>query len=129
MSKMLLIFTMLIGLSLAGCTTEPESILPADNEGIVIDREAFRERVEVRFQEFEKKLEDLRNKTIEAREEVRAKLRQEIDELHRKEEAARARFAAMRQNSAEKWEEERLHLENALDDLRAGFDRAFSHLP
>jgi hypothetical protein len=128
MSKMPILLAILIGFGVSGCTTEPESIIEADNGTVTIDKEAFKQRVEARLHEFEAKLENLRNKAIEARVEVRANLRQDIDELHRKQQAARQRLAQMWHKGADKWEEEKLHMEAALDDLRDGFERAFAHV-
>jgi outer membrane murein-binding lipoprotein Lpp len=127
MSKMLIFLAVLSGFGIAGCMSEPESLIDAAPETATIDKESFKQRVEARLQEFERRLEELRNKTAQVRAEIRAKLRQDIDELHQKNEAARQRLADMWQHGKDKWEEERLHLEAALEDLHAGFERAFSH--
>jgi len=129
MSKMLVLLVILSAFGVAGCLSGPGSIIYADHDKITIDKEAFKQRVEARLQEFERRLEDLRNRAIDARAEVRANLRLEIDELQRKQETARQHLAEMRRNSADRWEERRQHMEAALDDLRVGFERAFAHFP
>jgi len=130
MSKMLLLLLVILsGFGISGCLCGRDSVFYADHDKVTIDREAFRQRMEARLQEFERRLEDLRNKAIDARAEVRTTLRLEIDELHLKQEAARRRLNEMWRNGADRWEEDRLHMEAALDDLRVGFERAFSRFP
>ena len=134
MSKMLFFPTILIALSVAGCATEPESVIDpenaieADTGAGKVDKETFKQRVEARLQQFEQRLANLRTKVKDARAEVRAALQKDIDELHAKQEAVRARLAEMWRNGSEKWEEERLRLEADLDDLRDAFERALSHV-
>jgi hypothetical protein len=127
MNRILVMLVLLGGLGMAGCTTEPESIINPEDGTVTIDREGFKERVEARLQEFELRLDKLRNKVIDARAEVRAKLREDIDELHRKQVAARERLAEMLRRGGEKWEEETQRVESALEELRVGFEQAFSH--
>jgi chromosome segregation ATPase len=129
MSKMLTLLAMVCGFVLAGCNAEPAGIIDTDQEGVLFDRDAFKQRVEARLQEFELRLEELHHKAAEARVEVRTALRADIDELHRKQKAARERLAELRRDRAEKWDERRDHMEAALEDLRVGIERAFSRIP
>jgi TolA-binding protein len=134
MSKMLFFPAILLALGVAGCATEPESMgdpenaIEAEPGAGKVDKETFKQRVEARLQQFEQRLANLRTKVKEARAEVREALQKDIDELHAKQEAVRARLAEMWQNGSEKWEEERLRLEADLDDIRDAIERAFSHV-
>lgn len=132
MSKTLVLLGIVCGFGMAGCTSctrGPDTVFYADPQTgtTTCYQETFRQRVEARLHDFARSLEALENKASNACANVRATLRWEIDELHRKHEAAHQRWAELCRNCAHRWEERRQHMEATLEDLRAGFERVFSH--
>ena len=113
----------LSALVLAGCGERSAS---PDRGTIITDSERLelQERVERRFEEMDRKLDELRRRASDATETARSRLSQLADELSRKKDDAARALRELRAAAAEQWRKLGKALEKAVDDLESAIRNA-----
>lgn len=89
-------------------------------------REEYHERIDRRIQEWGEEIEKLRGKAGTLGAAARAKLSVQIDELKALQESAGKKLAKMRETGGEAWGDLHAGAEQALEELRKGYESAAS---
>jgi hypothetical protein len=127
MNKTLLVVVALVGGAVAfGCSKGTDSYVQINYDKIKKDKEAFQMKAEASLKDFDERIAELKAKAKDASAEAKIKLDEAIKELEPKKEAARQKLADIKAASLEKWELMKPHMQTALDDLKSGFEKAFS---
>jgi hypothetical protein len=91
-------------------------------------REEYHERIDRRIQEWGEEIEKLRGKAETLGAGARARLQAQADELKALQEAARKKLSRMRKAGGEAWGALHAGAEQALEELRKGYEAAASKL-
>lgn len=91
-------------------------------------REEYHEKIDRSIQEWGEEIEKLRQRAETAGEGARAKLGKQIDELKELQEAAKKKLSGMRKAGEEAWGDLHAGTEQALEEIRKGYEAAVSKL-
>ncbi|HEX9191644.1 MAG TPA: hypothetical protein VF847_06070 [Candidatus Deferrimicrobiaceae bacterium] len=91
-------------------------------------REEYHERIDRRIQEWGEEIEKLRGKTETLGAGARAKLQGQIEELKGLQKTAKEKLSRMRKAGGEAWGDLHAGAEQALEELRKGYESAASKL-
>jgi len=91
-------------------------------------REEYHERIDRRIQEWGEEIEKLRGKAGTLGAGARAKLQAQIDELKALQETAGKKLSGMRKAGGEAWGDLHAGAEQALEELRKGYEAAASRM-
>jgi hypothetical protein len=87
-------------------------------------RELYQEKIEATLQEWGEEIEKLRRKADKLGSEARVKYREQIDDLHARQETARIKLEELKRSGGEAWEDFRKGAESALEELKKGVEGA-----
>lgn len=87
-------------------------------------RELYQEKIESRLQEWGEEIETIRKKADKLGAEARVKYREQIEDLHTRQETARKKLEEMKKAGGEAWEGFRKGAESALEELKKGVEGA-----
>jgi hypothetical protein len=90
------------------------------------ERHEFQQQAETRFKAMDLNLAELRAKAKQGRAVTKEQMNEAIDVLKAKTEAARAELRALGAAPQERWDALKTGLNASLEELKDGFDRAFS---
>jgi hypothetical protein len=90
------------------------------------DRDEFQRQAETRFKAMDRNLDELKAKAKHGRAVTKEQMNEAIDALKAKTEAARAELRALGAAPQERWDALKTGLNASLEELKDGFDRAFS---
>jgi len=85
-------------------------------------KEAYQEKIEAQLREWTAKINELKAKAEGAKADAKIEMHKRIDPLRAKQEAAQAKFQALKQAGTEKWEQLRTGLDKAMDDLKTTWE-------
>jgi Skp family chaperone for outer membrane proteins len=91
-------------------------------------REEYHERIDRRIQEWGEEIEKLRGKAETLGAGARARLQAQADELKALQETAKKKLSRMRKAGGEAWGDLHAGAEQALEELRKGYEAAASKL-
>lgn len=87
-------------------------------------RELYQERIEATLQEWGGEIEKLRKKADQLGAEARVKYRDQIEDLHARQETARRKLDELKKSGGEAWEDIRKGAESAIEELKKGVESA-----
>jgi len=87
-------------------------------------RELYQEKIETTLQEWGEEIEKIRKKTEKLGAEARVKYRDQIEDLHARQETARKKLEDLKRTGGEAWEDLRRGAESALEELKRGVEGA-----
>ena len=85
-------------------------------------KEAYQEKIEAQLREWTAKINELKAKADGAKADAKSEMNKRIDALRVKKVAAQAKFQALKQAGAEKWEQLRTGLDQAMADLKTTWE-------
>ena len=88
--------------------------------------EAYREKMEAQLRELRGKIEILRGKLSKAKADTKIEIREELDILEKKRAAFEQKVKKLRDSGSSAFEELKVGVQNAYDDLKRALDSAFS---
>ena len=86
----------------------------------------YRQRVQAKLEDFDKKLDEMRAKTEKMKKEARAEMEQQMTELRKKREEAAKELEKMQSESGKAWEDIKTGLDSALDEMDKAYQQAAS---
>lgn len=89
-------------------------------------KEAYQEKIEAQLREWTAKINELKAKAEGAKADAKIEMYKRIDALRVKQEAAQAKFQALKQAGTEKWEQLRTGLDQAMEDLKTAWEGSAS---
>ncbi|MGP8050721.1 MAG: hypothetical protein ACLPYB_08920 [Desulfobaccales bacterium] len=89
-------------------------------------KEAYQEKIEAQLREWTAKINELKAKADGAKADAKIDMYKRIDALRVKQEAAQAKFQALKQVGTEKWEQLRTGLDQAMEDLKTAWEGSAS---
>ncbi len=87
-------------------------------------RDPYRERVEAKLREYDLEIQKLKAKVELAKAELRSEYRKELEDLRARHGSARQKMEELRRVGSEAGQDIRSGIDNALDELRKGLDKA-----
>jgi F0F1-type ATP synthase membrane subunit b/b' len=87
-------------------------------------RELYQERIEATLQEWGGEIEKLRKKADQLGAEAKVKYRDQIEDLHARQETARKKLEELKRAGGEAWEDLRKSAESAVEELKKGVESA-----
>lgn len=87
-------------------------------------RELYQEKIESTLQEWGEEIEKIRKKADKLGAETRVKYRDQIEDLHARQETARKKLEDLKRTGGEAWEDLRRGAESALEELKRGVEGA-----
>ena len=90
------------------------------------DKEAFRKRIEAQLDEWDERLDELRQKAREAGIEIRADFNAQIEALAEKRAALQGRLHELLAHTGSAWQDLRGGIEKSWDEMRKALDRISS---
>jgi nucleotide-binding universal stress UspA family protein len=96
------------------------------DEGRRDKKKAYQEKIEAQLKEWSAKIDNLKAKGDKAKAEAKTIYRKQIKNLSLKQEATRQKFQELKGSGGEAWEELRVGVDKALEDLKGAFNRAKS---
>jgi len=87
-------------------------------------RELYQEKIEATLQEWGEEIEKIRKKADKLGAEARVKYRDQIEDLHARQETARKKLEDLKRTGGEAWEDLRRGAESALEELKRGVEGA-----
>lgn len=97
-------------------------------EPVAGSREQYQEKVEATLKEWGAEIEKLRGKADKLGADARVKYKDQIDDLHARQEAARKKLDELKRTGGDAWEDLRKGAEAALDELKRGVEGAVAKL-
>jgi DNA anti-recombination protein RmuC len=83
----------------------------------------YQKRIEAKLNEFKQKLEELKGKAGELKEDAKKEFNQEMKELQKKEEAANKKLKELKSTSAKTWEKIKADMDKELSELDKQYDK------
>lgn len=93
-------------------------------EPVAGSRELYQEKIEATLQEWGEEIEKIRLKVDKLGAGTRVKYREQIEDLHARQEAARIKLEDLKRTGGEAWEDLRKGAETALEELKKGVEGA-----
>jgi hypothetical protein len=87
-------------------------------------RELYQEKIEATLQEWGAEVEKIRKKADRFGAEARVKYRDQIEDLHARQETARKKLEELKRTGGEAWEDLRKSAESAIEELKKGVEGA-----
>jgi DNA repair exonuclease SbcCD ATPase subunit len=87
----------------------------------------YQKKMETKLKDFKQKLEELKGKAGELKQEVKEEFNQGVKELEKKEEAANRKFKELKSSGAKTWEKIKAEMDKAADELEKQYDKVKSH--
>ena len=106
-----------------------QEAVTATKDYTIQQKDAFHRKVQTELDEMKVRIRHLRGQAKHASAEARVDLQKAIKELEKKKDLASKKVAAIHSATAATWEQVKLKVEAAMDDLRDSLKRALSHLP
>ncbi len=91
-------------------------------------REIYQEKVETTLQEWGREIESLRKKADKLGTEAKARYREQIKDLHARQEAAGKKLEELKRSGGEAWEDLRKGADKALDELKKDVEDAIAKM-
>jgi hypothetical protein len=91
-------------------------------------REQYQEKIEATLKDWGAEIEKLRGKADKLGADARVKYKDQIDDLHARQEAARKTLEELKKTGGDAWEDLRKGAEAALDELKRGVEGAVAKL-
>ena len=91
-------------------------------------REAYQDKSESQLREWDAEIEKLKAKADKADAESRIKYYEELEDLHTKRSRIANRLREMKEAGEDKWEDFKVEVERAWDDMRNSLQRASSRI-
>ena len=91
-------------------------------------REVYTEKIEATLQQWGEEIEKLRKKADQLGAEARVKYRDQIEDLHVRQETARKRLEELKKEGGEAWEDLRKRVESAVEELKKGVESAIGKM-
>jgi hypothetical protein len=107
-------------------TTDQKTDITVTVEEMRKDRDEFQRQAETRFKAMDRNLDELKAKAKHGRAVTKEQMNEAIDALKAKTEAARAELRALGAAPQERWDVLKTGLNASLEELKDGFDSAFS---
>ena len=108
---------------------ETQEAATATKDYTIQQKDAFQRKVQTELDEMKVRIRELRGQVKHASAEARADLQKAIGELEKKKDLATKKVKAIHSATVSSWEQVKLKIAAAMDDLRASLKRALSHLP
>lgn len=89
-------------------------------------KQSFQQKLEAQLKEWDAKLDDLKAKALETKDEIRAEYEKQFDVLAGKRAAAQAKLQELRLRTDDAWEDLKGGTEKAWDEMRKALDRIAS---
>ncbi|HSB06750.1 MAG TPA: universal stress protein [Thermodesulfobacteriota bacterium] len=102
------------------------SLIQKPKEIIFEKKKAYQEKIETQLKEWEPKIDALKTKADKAKTDAQAMYKEQVENLRTKQEAARQKLQELRDSGGEAWEEVKVGLDKAIEDLKQTFNRARS---
>ncbi len=96
----------------------------AYEEPVAGSREHYQEKIEATLEEWGEEIEKLRKKADKLGAEARVKYREQIEDLHARQETARKTLEDLKRTGGEAWDDLRKGAETALEELKKGVEGA-----
>lgn len=87
-------------------------------------RDLYQERIEATLQEWSEEIEKIRKKADQLGAEAKVKYRDQIEDLHARQETARKKLEELKKAGGEAWEDLRKSAESAVEELKKGVESA-----
>jgi hypothetical protein len=100
----------------------------AYEEPVAGSREHYQEKIEATLKEWGEEIEKIRMKADKLGAETRVKYREQIEDLHARQETARKKMEEMKRAGGEAWEDLRKSAEAALEELKKGVEGVVAKL-
>jgi len=101
----------------------------ATKDYTIQQKEEFQRKIQTELEEVQVRITQLRGQVKHASGEARADIRKSIGELEKKKRLVNKNAEAIHSATVSSWEQVKLKIAAAMDDLRASLKRALSHLP
>lgn len=102
------------------------SLIQKPKEIALEKKKAYQEKIDAQLKEWTAKIDALKAKADKTKSYAQLKYKEQIENLRMKQEAARGKFQELKDSGGEAWEEIKVGLDNALEDLKGAFNRAKS---
>jgi chromosome segregation ATPase len=90
------------------------------------DKETYKMQMEERLKALDRKLDELKAKATEAKEDVKKEFSQELTELQKKQKVAKEKLTALKKASANEWEKMKSEMSTAAQDLEDSYEKVVS---
>jgi hypothetical protein len=91
-------------------------------------REQYQEKIEAKLKDWGAEIEKLRGKADKLGADARVKYREQIDELHARQEDARKKLDELKKTGGDAWDDLRKGAEAAMEELKRGIEGAVAKL-
>jgi ribosome-interacting GTPase 1 len=108
---------------------EAHEAVTATKDYTIQQKEEFQRKIQTELEEVQVRITQLRGQVKHASGEARADIRKSIGELEKKKRLVNKNAEAIHSATVSSWEQVKLKIAAAMDDLRASLKRALSHLP
>jgi predicted nucleic acid-binding Zn-ribbon protein len=106
---------------------KPNLSVTVDKDKWQQDRDDFCRQAQARLKDMTRKIEDLQAKVTTVETEARDKLVSTIADLRQRQQTLKEEFHKAAATTQEQWQATRTRLARAMEDLEAGFGKAWSH--
>lgn len=102
------------------------SLIQKPKEIALEKKKAYQEKIDVQLKEWTAKIDALKAKADKAKADAQVIYKEKVENLRAQQEAARGKFQELKDSGEDAWEEIKVGLDNALEDLKGAFNRAKS---
>lgn len=102
------------------------SLIQKPKEIALEKKKAYQEKIDVQLKEWTAKIDALKAKADKAKADAQVIYKKKVENLRAQQEAARGKFQELKDSGEDAWEEIKVGLDNALEDLKGAFNRAKS---
>lgn len=118
--KRLWILVALIGVIFAG-------FLAACSDKQKEQKEEYQKQIVAKLKEFNQKLEELKGKAVDLKEESKEEFNQQMEELKKKQVTAKKKLEELKTASTKTWETLKAEMDAAMEDLNELYEKMISH--
>jgi hypothetical protein len=90
------------------------------------DKESYKKQVEEKLNTVDKKLNELKAKSVEVKDDAKKEFNREMAELQKKQKAAKQKWVALKKTSAKKWDKVKSEMSSAVQDLEDTYEKVVS---
>jgi molecular chaperone DnaK (HSP70) len=115
-------FLLLVALTGFAFTTIPAT----GSDGQEPQKEEYQKQTEAKLKKFDRKMEEMKSRAADVKQESREEFNRQMDELKKAREAANRKLGELKTESAKSWEKTKAEMDAAMKDLRKRYDGVMS---